>query len=301
MPTKLLNCEIVDFLSYLSSEKGLAQNSLESYNRDLLSFVEFINKKDVESVEKIEQEDIIDFLSYLKINNYASASICRSLIAIKVLFRFLKREGLIKSNPTLYLESPKLWQVIPDILSSDEVSELLSAPDDRTALGARDKAILELLYSSGLRVSELCVVDIYDVDDDFIKVEGKGGKERFVPVGRRAIAAIDHYLLHFRGLYDSEKQRRLFLSRTGKEIDRISIWKMIKRYAKELGYEKKVTPHTLRHSFATHLLENGADLRIIQELLGHSDIKSTDRYTRVSYKQVQSAFNSFHPRMNSFD
>ncbi|MCB1135379.1 MAG: tyrosine-type recombinase/integrase, partial [Chlamydiia bacterium] len=172
---------------------------------------------------------------------------------------------------------------------------LLSQPNPKTALGARDRAILELLYASGLRVSELCSLKINDVDDDALKVMGKGSKERIVPLGRKALEAIDFYLLHYRERWDSKKQRRLFLTRTGKDLDRISVWKMVKRYAREAGIQKSISPHTLRHSFATHLLDNGADLRVIQEMLGHATITSTDRYTHVSQTQVQEAFHRFHP------
>ena len=228
--------------------------------------------------------------------NYATSSISRNLISIKVLFRFLKRERIINNNVALYLETPKLWQLIPEVLSLDEVERLLQQPDPNHPYGARDKAILELLYASGLRVSEVCCIKINDVDDDCVRAFGKGSKERLVPLGKHALAAIDHYLNIFRDQVDSEKQKALFVTKGGKPIDRVSVWRMIKDYAKKAGITKNISPHTLRHSFATHLLDNGAELRVIQEMLGHASITSTDRYTHVSKAHVQKAFDAFHPR-----
>lgn len=288
-----------DFSIYISSEKGLSIHSVEAYHRDVNQFVQFLTKCGVSDIKEVKQEHIVRHLSYLKNNNYASSTISRALIAIKVLFRFLKREGIVENNVAFYLESPKLWQLIPDVLSGEEIETLINQPDDETFIGARDKAIIELLYGSGLRVSEVCRLDIYDVDDEFVKVFGKGRKERLVPVGRQAVKAIDHYLMFYRCEYESEKMQRLFLSKNGKPIDRITVWKMIKEYARKAGISKNISPHTLRHSFATHLLDNGADLRVIQEMMGHANISSTDRYMHVSKSHIQKAFDSFHPRMGS--
>lgn len=287
---------IDDFCSYIASEKGLSQNTVEAYQRDIASFTLFLEKNTIKSIDAVEQEHIVAFLSHLNKQGYATSSISRALIAVKVFFRFLKREGIVKNNAAYYLDSPKLWQLIPDVLSTEEVKALLEQPDIDTFAGARDKAILEVLYGSGLRVSELCTLSIYDVDDEFVKVFGKGKKERLVPVGRKAIQAIDHYLSNFRCLFDSDKMQTLFLSKKGKPIDRIQVWRMIKERARQTGIIKNIFPHTLRHSFATHLLDNGADLRVIQELMGHANIKSTDRYVHVSKSHVQHAFDTFHPR-----
>ncbi len=190
------------------------------------------------------------------------------------------------------LESPKIWQLIPDILSLSEMECLLKQPNPDSAKGARDRAILEVLYASGLRVSELCQLKIEDVDDAYVKVNGKGGKEKVVPIGKKAIAAIDYYL-SFR---DGTNQNALFISNKGKPIHRVGVWKMVKRYAMQAGIRKNIFPHTFRHSFATHLLDNGADLRVIQEMLGHASIDSTDRYTHISCKHLHEAFQKFHPR-----
>lgn len=288
--------EIADFISYIASEKGLALNTVEAYRRDSEAFASFLKGKGITSIAEAEQRHIVDFLGSLRSADYASASVCRAMIAIKVLFRFMLREGSVKANIAHSLDTPKLWQLIPEVLTTDEVEALLHAPDTTSMEGARDKAILEVLYGSGLRVSELCSLDIYSIDERSLKVMGKGSKERIVPIGEMAIAAVDDYLIRFRSEFESEKERALFLTKNGRRIDRTAVWKMIKKYAKGAGIEKNISPHTMRHSFATHLLDNGADLRIIQEMLGHASISSTDRYTHVSRSHLQEAFNAFHPR-----
>lgn len=285
-----------DFSTYIGSEKGLSSNTVEAYQRDIAAFFIFLRNQAVVSIQDVKEVHLVDFIGTLKTLQYASSSIARNLIAIKVLSRFLKREGAIQFNFALYLETPKVWQLIPEVLYYDEIERLFEAPDTTTLQGSRDKAILEILYACGLRVSEVCTLKIYDVDDQYVRVMGKGKKERLVPIGNKAIQAIDHYLHHHRSQTDSEKVQELFVSNRGKPIDRISIWKMIKDYAKKAGIHKNISPHTLRHSFATHLLDNGADLRVIQELLGHASISSTDRYTHISKSRLQMNFDTFHPR-----
>jgi integrase/recombinase XerD len=289
---------VQDFISYIISEKGLSSNTIEAYQRDILKFVEYLKELGLISFSEVNTDHLVAFLSKLKKDEYASASICRQLIAIKVLFRFLTRESLIPLNIGLYFQIPKLWQLIPEVLTYEEVENLLNQPCLQTAKGARDKAILEVLYASGLRVSEVCSLDLYSLDDNTVKVKGKGGKERLVPIGQVAIHAVDFYLLNYRHLHDSHTQSALFVTRSGQRIDRVSIWKMIKFYAKKAGIFKTISPHTLRHSFATHLLDNGADLRVIQEMLGHANINSTERYTHVSRSHLQEAFQRFHPRIS---
>lgn len=277
-----------DFLLYLGSEKGLSPHTLSAYGRDLKGFQRFLEGK---SWEVVTQEDVLSYLEYVK-EKYATASVCRMLVAIKVFFRFLKRDGLISSDPTRYLDSPKLWQLIPEVLSLDEVTRLLAAPGSEDATSARDKAMLHVLYASGLRVSELCGLNLTDVDDTRVRVKGKGNKERIVPIAKSAVDAVDHYLTNWR----QNAEGPLFVTAQGKRIDRVTVWKRVKFYAKKIGIDKPISPHTLRHSFATHLLENGADLRIIQEMLGHVSIHTTDRYTHVSQKHLNEAFDRFHPR-----
>src|SRR3990167_3666319 len=283
---------IDDFLDYLRSERGLSKHTIEAYGRDVQSFRDFVSRCDWMAVEP---RQVLEFLSCLKERGYAPSSICRILIAVKVFFRFLKKEGMIPIDLGRYFETPKIWQLVPDVLSMEEVDALLAQPKNDDPIGARDKAILELLYATGMRVSELCSLKINDLSDTFVKVKGKGKKERVIPVGRQAIGAVDHYLLHFRK-EATEENGPLFVSTRGKPIDRGAIWTRVKVYARSAGIEKVISPHTLRHSFATHLLENWADLRLIQDMLGHEDIATTDRYTHVTGNRLKAAFKAFHPR-----
>lgn len=281
-----------DFLDYIRSEKGLSTHTIEAYGRDIALFADFLPIKDW---KQVTSETILGFLTFLKEKEYASSSICRILVAVKVFFRFLRKEGQIALDLGRYFETPKMWQLIPDVLTTEEVDALLAQPQVEEAMGARDKAILELLYATGIRVSELCGLRMNDLSDTFVKVRGKGKKERMVPVGKKAIEAVDAYLSRFRA-GDEGENPMLFVSKTGKGIDRVTVWSRVKIYAKGAGITKSISPHTLRHSFATHLLENGADLRLIQEMLGHEDIGTTDRYTHVTGNRLKAAFNSFHPR-----
>jgi integrase/recombinase XerD len=287
-----MHSQIDDFCIYLSSERGLALNTLESYGRDVKDFMRFLNLHGIVNWPSVELDHIIHFLGLKKEEEYASSSICRSLIAIKVFFKFLKRENIIPLNTTVLLETPKLWQLIPDVLTVEEMEKILSLPDRETKEGSRDAAILEILYACGLRVSELCGLKIQDVDDTTIKVCGKGSKERIVPIGKKAIEALDRYL-NFR---DCERQEALFVSKFNKPIDRVTVWSIVRKYVGKAGITKSISPHSFRHTFATHLLDNGADLRVIQDLLGHASINSTDRYTHISSHRLHEAFNTFHPR-----
>lgn len=287
-----LERDVTEFLLYIASEKGLSVNTIEAYERDILSFVDTLKELGVASFRHTNTAHLVGHLAAKRDQGYASASISRALIALKVLFRFLKRERLVDVNAALYLDTPKLWQLIPEYLTQEEVERLLAQPSADTAKGARDRAILEILYSSGLRVSEVCALTIYDVDDTYVKVKGKGSKERIVPIGSKAIQAVDSYLAYPRA---ESSPQHLFLSRSGSPLDRITVWKIVKEYARQAGITKNISPHTLRHSFATHLLDHGADLRIIQDMLGHADIKSTDRYTHVSRAHLSQAFAKFHP------
>lgn len=274
---------IADFVAYLSSEKGLSQNTLYAYQKDVKLFLE-------------SGLSLLEFLSELKSQGYKPSSLSRILISLKVYYRFLKREGYCTVNEAATIPGPQLWQLIPDILSQEEVESLLAAPDRETFLGARDAACLELLYASGLRVSELCGLKITDVDDTFVKVHGKGNKERVVPIGKKALQAIDHWITRFRCLFDSEANVFLFLTAKGKPLYRIEVWRQVKFWARQASIQKNIFPHTFRHTFATHLLDHGADLRIIQEMLGHASISSTDRYTHISRQALCTSFHRFHPR-----
>jgi len=280
------------FLAYIGSEKGLSVNTIEAYGRDITFFQKFLEEKSVFLVEKIKPEIIMQYLTFLKQKRYASSSFARIVISLKIFFRFLKKEKLIVDDLTLFLDSPKTWKFMPTVMTYSEVEKLLSMPVVTTFIGARDKAILELLYATGIRATEAANIKIIHVTDELVKVTGKGKKERLVPIGKKALDAIDHYLLHFR----KEGDGYLFVSQNLKKINRIVIYQRIQYYAKKAGIYKKISPHTLRHSFATHLLENGADLRLIQDMLGHEDISTTDRYTHISQKFLKEAFQRFHPR-----
>lgn len=277
---------IEEFLSYIAAEKGLAINTIEAYGRDIRRFA-------ISAEGEITEENIIAHLSFLREKEYASSSIYRALMALRVFFRFLKGEGLIDKDPTILLESPKMWQLIPEVLSGDEIERLLNAPGEEEE-GDRDKALLETFYATGIRVSELCNLNIHDVGENTVRVMGKGGKERIVPIGEEAIAAIDRYLANHRS--DIGDNRPLFTTKRGKRMHRSGVWERVKFYARAAGIEKEISPHTLRHSFATHLLDHGADLRVIQEMLGHADIGTTDRYTHLSKKRLFEAFDQFHPK-----
>jgi integrase/recombinase XerD len=292
-----MKSQIDDFILYIASEKGLSLNTIEAYKRDLDYLIGYLQERGIDHFSQVEHLHILNFLSSMQNRKYSEATLRRILISIKVLFRFLKREGRIADNIMLYIDSPVLTQLFPEVMTISEVNLLLEQPDCSTAIGARNKAILELLYASGIRVSELCSLKIYDVDDTFIKVMGKGNKERMVPIGKKAIEAVDYYLSHYRDLANNTgRQEALFVSNKGGKLHRITVWKMIKDYIKQAGIAKNVSPHTLRHSFATHLLDHGADLRVIQEMLGHASINSTDRYTHISRSHLHQAFDAFHPR-----
>lgn len=289
-----INTYTTDFIQYLTSEKGASPHTIEAYRRDLEAFHEFLRKGGVTG-ETYTKEMVLQFLTDQRVKEYAASTIARRMIALKVFFKFLKREGEISHNIALYLETPKQWKTLPEYLTEAEVERLLDIRSD-TPEALRDKALFELLYSSGLRVSELCRLKIYDVDDQFVKVMGKGHKERLVPLGRPALAAVDRYLTEVRSQYDSETDTTLFLSNRGKPLSRAAVWGRVKLRAKEIGLTKNISPHTLRHTFATHLLDHGADLRVIQEMLGHATIASTDRYTHVSRVRLQESFDACHPR-----
>lgn len=284
-----MDAVITEFLSYLITEKGLSPHTCAAYASDLRHF----NKVTQKEVNAITFTEISLFLSQLKESGYASSSLCRAFIALRVFFRFLKKEGIVNEDITAHLESPKIWQLIPEVLSPTEIEKLLEMPSKDSPNGLRDRAILYCLYALGVRVSELCALNIQDVDDQFVRVKGKGGKERLVPIAKKAVEELDRYLSEGRGEDGGEA---IFLTTRGKRISRFEVWKCVKHYARLAHIDKTISPHTFRHSFATHLLEHEADLRVIQELLGHANIATTDRYTHISQKHLKESFDRFHPR-----
>ena len=287
------------FLNYLSVERGLAQNTTLSYKRDLLQYDRFLRSTNIDDVNKIDKEDIRSYLAYQKEKELASSSVARSLVAIRLFHRFLLRDKLSLNDPSDVIDSPKLWKKIPNALSFKEIEKLLSAPNIRKKKGIRDRAILEMMYAAGLRVSELTNLKVEDanLDAGFVRCLGKGRKERVVPIGRAAIDSLKRYLLNSRVKFLKKKESKfLFLNHSGTKISRIYIWKLIKIYAKQVRIKNPIRPHILRHSFATHLLERGADLRSVQEMLGHSNISSTQIYTHINRDRLKTIHKTFHPR-----
>ncbi len=285
------------YLDYLTVEKGLAKNSLSSYATDLRRFGNHLGEKEIE-LERVERIDIVRYFQKLRGAGISARSVARALAAIRGMFRFLVAERHLKHDPTENLENPKLWTTLPKSMQASEVEALLSAPDRTTAEGLRDGAMLELLYATGLRVSELIHVKIEDVimDAGFLRTFGKGSKERIVPFGDAARDAIVAYIERGRSEFVKQPDEHLFLSIRGRAMSRQSFWMKIVRYARQAGIPAHISPHVLRHSFATHLLENGADLRSVQMMLGHSDISTTQIYTHVSRARLQRMYEQYHPR-----
>ena len=285
------------FLDYLQVEKGLAKNSLASYAIDLRHFGHYLADAALD-LDRVERLHIVKYFQALRSSGISARSVARALAAIRGLFRFLVAERHLKVDPTENIENPKLWSTLPKSLQPPEVEALLAAPDRSTADGLRDAAMLELLYATGLRVSELIKVRIDDLvmDAGFLRTMGKGSKERIVPFGDTAKEAIVHYIERGRPDLDKYADPHLFLSRLGRPMSRQSFWMKITRYAREAGIKAHISPHVLRHSFATHLLENGADLRSVQMMLGHADISTTQIYTHVSRARLQKLYETFHPR-----
>jgi len=290
---------IENFLNYLSVERGLAQNTLLSYREDLKYYAEFLSGKKIDALSKTSRNDIINFMLSQKDKGLSANSVARRLAAIKAFYRFLVRERVLKEDPTSLIESPKLWKKIPETLSLNEMNALLLQPNIKDAQGIRDRAVLEALYASGMRVSEATglKVDNVDLDIGFLRCIGKGRKERIVPLGKKAVSSIRRYLEAARPKFLKNKESEfLFLNRFGAKISRQSLWKMIKKRAAEAGIKKPISPHSLRHSFATHLLEGGADLRAVQEMLGHADISTTQIYTHINKDRLKAIHKKFHPR-----
>lgn len=285
------------FLIYMSAEKGSANATVIAYKRDLALFEKVLLEAGFDLQETTSEKAVFYFLEYLHQKHYSTSSSYRALMTLRMFFKFLRKEEIIEKDPTLHMEAPKLWQRIPEVLSQKEVERLLNNPDDKCSIGCLDKAMLEVLYACGLRVSELCGLNLYDVKESAVKVKGKGGKERIVPIAKASLEALDNYLGKFRLSRILDKQGEpLFVTQNGKRINRVFVWNRVKVCCEKAGINKRISPHSLRHSFATHLLSNGADLRIIQDMLGHADIATTDRYTHVSMQGVKKNFQQFHPR-----
>lgn len=288
-----------EFINYLAVERGLANNTLVAYRRDLKKYLACLGGLGVQGLDQIKRNHVTEYIYKQKNNGLSTTSICRNLAAIKMFHRFLVRENLAKEDPTNLVDTPKLWKRIPDVLSQSEVESMITASQGRGVQQARDNAILELFYASGMRVSELVDLrcDQLNSEVGYVRCIGKGSKERVIPIGRKALEAIKRYTGNPRQkLLKGGTSPALFVSRLGKKMTRQSIWKLIKQYARKAKIKKTIKPHTLRHSFATHLLEHGADLRSVQEMLGHSDISTTQIYTHVDRERLRTIHKQFHPR-----
>ena len=295
-----------EFLEYLRVERGLAANTLESYGRDLRQFATYVEAHAParavggdSAEEAVERATIVAYLLDLESSGKAMATIARRLAALRAFYQFLVRERHVRRDPTADLSSPRLKRRLPRVLTVAEVERILAQPDTATAAGLRDRAMLELLYATGIRVSELTSLNTTDVDLDgsLVRCVGKGNKERIIPMGGAAVDALTAYLAHGRRRFvRSQSGRSLFLNHHGQRLTRQGFWKIVKKYAELAHITKAITPHTLRHSFATHLLENGADLRSVQEMLGHADISTTQIYTHVTRGRLHEVYAKSHPR-----
>jgi integrase/recombinase XerD len=297
-PAGNVNSLIQEFLNYLRVEKGLSQNTISAYGRDLVKLDAYAlqNRK---RLDQFRRDDIVDFLGSLYRRKLGSRSVARHLVALRTFYRFALTEGALREDPTLNIESPKFRKGLPSFLSLEEVERLLAQPDTTTKLGMRNKAMLELLYSTGLRVSELTGLRVADIHMEMgcLRCIGKGNKERLVPVGRPAIAAVREYLQTSRPqLLRDKSSPYLFLTQSGGRLGRIGFWLALQNYGRRAGLRTRLSPHKLRHSFATHLLERGADLRSVQMMLGHSDISTTQIYTHVMQARLKEIYKQHHPR-----
>lgn len=287
------------FLDYVVSERGQSRNTLDAYSRDLKRYAAFLSGKGIASPLEVRSSVVQEFLGALKALGLEATTLARSLSAVKRFHRYLVEEELTERDPTANLRSPKTSRRLPAVLTIPEVEELLRQPDPGTPRGLRDRAILELLYASGLRVSELTGLRLSDLflDQGLLRCFGKGRKERLVPVGKQAIRCVKAYVSGARyAIAKRDPGDVLFVTHRAKGLSRKTVWKLIRDYARKAGIKKPIHPHTLRHSFATHLLENGADLRAVQEMLGHVDIATTEIYTHLDREYLREVHKTFHPR-----
>lgn len=285
---------------YLLAERGLTPATLEAYRRDLLQHIAYLaDREGIEAPGRVTRSSLLSFLVWLREAGCAASTVARKESSIRSFYAFLAEQGELPADPSALLESPRLARPLPEVLTQEEAARLLEAPDEESLLGRRDAAMLELAYAAGLRVSELLGLKIEELNlaVGYLRCRGKGGKERIVPVHQVAIDKVRRYLLEDRESFGPRSnQRVIFLNRAGKPLSRMGFWKILRKYAAQAGIPRNVSPHVLRHSFATHLLENGVDLRSLQEMLGHSDIATTQIYTHVSASRLKEVHARFHPR-----
>lgn len=287
------------FTDYLTLERGLSPRTLDAYRRDLVRLVAFLEMRGVSRPADVSAGELREYVYHLKDQGLQPTSIRRNVSAIRTWFAFLLAEGMVEADPTDRLELPRAWRKLPGVLSRDEVARILEAPDPSERLFWRDRALLEFAYASGVRVSELTSLKVRDLDmqEGLAVVFGKGAKERIVPVGRAALQALVVYVREIRPrLAGPKSEGVVFLNARGTPLTRMGVWKILRRHVQRAGVRKRVTPHTFRHSFATHLLEGGADLAAVQEMLGHADIATTQIYTHVEREYLKDVHRRFHPR-----
>jgi integrase/recombinase XerD len=291
---------VQSFSDYLEFERGLSPRTLDAYQRDIGKLVEFLNQRDIHTIAKADTRDIREYVYRLKDQGLQATSIRRNLSAIRTYYAFLLAEGHVTADPTDRVDLPKPWRKLPNVLGRDDVVKLLEAPDPGDSLYWRDRALLEFTYASGVRVGELIALKVRNIDlqEGLAIVEGKGSKERVVPVGRSAIQALAVYLRDIRPtlIRKNDPEGVAFLNARGTPMSRMGAWKILRKHVERAGIRTRVTPHTLRHSFATHLLEGGADLAAVQEMLGHADIATTQIYTHVEREYLRDIHRKYHPR-----
>lgn len=300
--TEMIGQEALEeYIIYLKIERGLSANTVTSYKRDIEKYLTFLMEKKITQLDEVSRFEILDFLQTLRQSGAADNSIIRMVSSLRKFHQYLKRESIVSDDPMQLIDTPKKASTLPKAISPQAVEQLLEAPDTTTPLGVRDRTILELMYATGLRISELVNLKLSDMHltMGFIQTMGKGEKERIIPLGEIASQWLNHYLDGARVyLQDqsAETSEYVFLNSRGKGLSRQGVWKKVKQLALEAGIDQNVTPHTLRHSFATHLLENGADLRMVQELLGHADISTTQIYTHITKTRLKQVYSDYHPR-----
>lgn len=290
---------IEQFSYYLTVEKGLARNTIDSYRRDLNNFFAFLTREKIASPREVNRDQITRYLLGLKETGRAPSTISRNVASIRSFFCFLVQEDLIQDNPSQLVKAPRIEKKLPRVLTAREVDRLLQQPREDGQAGSRDKAMLELLYASGIRVSELVSLNVTDFSPEagFLRCRGKGMKERIVPIGSMAVKYVREYIGGCRQrMLKRGEEKALFLNHHGRRLTRQGFWKILKKYVRQSQLNGEVTPHTLRHSFATHLIENGADLRSVQEMLGHSDISTTQIYTQITRRKIREIYDKTHPR-----
>ena len=294
-----LRFQLDHFSDYLTLEQGSSPRTLEAYRRDVERLVDYARSKGVQTPTDVTSRTLREFVYHLKDLGLSPSSIRRNISAVRTYFRFLLADGVVVRDPSERLETPQRWRTLPDVLTVQEIERLLAAPTLDDPLVFRDRAMLELAYGAGLRVSEWITLGVRDalLEDKLVRVFGKGSKERLVPIGRTAIGAVATYLRELRPRLEKGSGKGiLFLNARGEPLSRMGAWKILRRYVERAGITKDVSPHTLRHSFATHLLEGGADLRAVQEMLGHADISTTQIYTHVDREYLRQVHRQFHPR-----